>query len=987
MKRTVITILTVALVAGFAQSVSAQFYNTGQAPFAQRWNRIATDSIEVIYHTDYAVGARSVLHFMESVRPSIGWGLNERVMPMPVVLKSENFNSNGLTIWAPKRIEIVTIPEWDDCYALPWIKQLSVHEYRHAAQYTALNHSTIRAVACFFGQQWQLLTTGLMPFWWLEGDAVDAETQFADFGRGLQPSYSMHYRALGSDILRRRNPDRWFGGSYRDYVPNHYLLGYQMVTYANTRFDRYVWDDVVRYSSRFPFLVFTAQLGMRHSMERMGTVKLFRETFTDLNRYWDSLPPQSDSAERIEVEPNSYAHYRWPLFDDESNIVALMSDMDRSSRFVQINPSNGNERVIGRTGTVGSRPTISNGRIYWTELRRSTFWEQRVNSVICSMNVNGRRKRRTEHKERTALFAERIDNQTAYARYDYTGSFEIVVGDKRFALPQFETVNGLAFDSATRLLYFIYTSDAGMGIDAIDPQSGSRTTVKGPSTVTLSSLSASNGKLMFGSIESGRDQVNVIDIATGEEYRTTTAQFGAFDGSIDKTGTTMALTLYDRRGYLPAIQRLTELQKVKWSRLPRNVVNPPRFEWNAMKIDSVRFTTSDSEQSERQIPERRYRRAKHLFRFHSWAPVSYNPDEAMDGDYNNIKFGLSTFSQNLLGTATTTLNAGFNEGWSKFGQAKINYMGFAPKLTASIYVDDTPRLSSSIVYPVDSLQQLAVTWFDRGDLYFKPTTEQGALQQRKNYVRTYLRIYLPIMLSGGFHTAYLTPNLEYRYTNTPVYNSSKKRYSGGSNMLYGSLTFIDNLRTAERDLLPRLGVMAKFTIGHDVANADNLTTVSLLGRIYLPGIGRHHSLALRANYQNLLGSGTYVQSFTDLVPRGLSSAPLPMDYRAAAVDYQLPLCYPDWGLRGIFLLKRIRLNVYYDYAQYRNYLMSRFAKNQWGLPATMHRSTAWSYGGTLYLDTSLLRLPSQADLAIALSLYCPSDKSKPQFSLGVTLPL
>ena len=65
-----------------------------------------------------------------------------------------------------------------------------------------VNRSTVKVFGYLFGQQAPLLATGLLPFWFIEGDAVMAETQMSSFGRGLQPSFTMHYRALGDEKAR-----------------------------------------------------------------------------------------------------------------------------------------------------------------------------------------------------------------------------------------------------------------------------------------------------------------------------------------------------------------------------------------------------------------------------------------------------------------------------------------------------------------------------------------------------------------------------------------------------------------------------------------------------------------------------------------------------------------------------------------------------------------------------------------------------------------
>lgn len=81
---------------------------------------------------------------------------------------------------------------------------------------------------------------------------MQTETQMSSFGRALQPSFTMEYRALGDAVRSRRNTDRWFCGSYRTNVPDHYHLGYQIAAYADTRYGHNIWDKVAWYGAATP---------------------------------------------------------------------------------------------------------------------------------------------------------------------------------------------------------------------------------------------------------------------------------------------------------------------------------------------------------------------------------------------------------------------------------------------------------------------------------------------------------------------------------------------------------------------------------------------------------------------------------------------------------------------------------------------------------------------------------------------------------------
>ena len=84
----------------------------------------------------------------------------------------------------------------------------------------------------------------------------------------------------------------------------------------------------------------------------------------------------------------------------------------------------------------------------------------------------------------------------------------------------------------------------------------------------------------------------------------------------------------------------------------------------------------------------------------------------------------------------------------------------------------------------------------------------------------------------------------------------------------------------------------------------------------------------------------------------------PTDCFAAAVNYRLPVAYPDWGLSGVFFLKRIALDLGFDYACCRD-----------------NRGAAWrnlyTYGGSVSLDITPFRMPDEATCVFSLGVYKP----------------
>ena len=360
-----------------------------------KWSAIRTPDVRMIYPDTASGLAARTLHYIRSVQPSIGYGFRHGPMRIPFVMHPENFQSNGLVMYLPKRVEFLSSPAIDS-YSMPWYKQLVAHEYRHAVQYNNLDRGLIRVLSRLLGQQGSTVGLLFMPLWALEGDAVMSETMMSSYGRGLQPSFTMAYRAMGRvgrnrrDTRDRRNTDKWFCGSYRDYIPDHYELGYQLCSYAYDRYGENVWDKVAWYGSRNPYVILTTtprweilpherRRAVPRDVRRSGAVLGFAPG--ERGQRLDAHAASRGQPYDLPVAP--------PLGD--TAVLALKTDFDRSTRFVRIDRRTGRERTVCRTGMVSTRPTMAGGRVWWTEYRRSLLFEQRVNSQLCYMDIADRR--------------------------------------------------------------------------------------------------------------------------------------------------------------------------------------------------------------------------------------------------------------------------------------------------------------------------------------------------------------------------------------------------------------------------------------------------------------------------------------------------------------------------------------------------------------------------------------------------------------------
>ena len=183
------------------------------------------------------------------------------------------------------------------------------------------------------------------------------------------------------------------------------------------------------------------------------------------------------------------------------------------------------------------------------------------------------------------------------------------------------------------------------------------------------------------------------------------------------------------------------------------------------------------------------------------------------------------------------------------------------------------------------------------------------------------------MYQRGYHTRYLIASMGWEYSNGLVANTGKLSfddggisnvatigYERGIHLTSFSLGFQDFVRSAHRDFAPPWGVAASVAYAINPASDSFSDLLALYAKFYTPGFAPHNSLTLAVAYQTSIGGfenqdalSALTFNSTRLLPRGFDSTQIVnKNYSAASLNYQLPICYPDGGWRGIFFLKRVR---------------------------------------------------------------------------------
>ncbi len=130
-----------------------------------------------------------------------------------------------------------------------------LNESRHRLQSDLLYHhmnKNFRDIVFFSG-----LINLSIPVLFAEGDAVGTETALSKSGRGRIPRWELLYRV---NLLERGifSYQKHAFGSYKDELPNHYLVGYYIPTHLRRKYGINVIGNIYKKTTNwfFPFFPF-----------------------------------------------------------------------------------------------------------------------------------------------------------------------------------------------------------------------------------------------------------------------------------------------------------------------------------------------------------------------------------------------------------------------------------------------------------------------------------------------------------------------------------------------------------------------------------------------------------------------------------------------------------------------------------------------------------------------------------------------------------
>ena len=261
MKKQVFLLLILFLL---SLSGSAQFINFGQDRAALRWKQIKTDQFQIIYPDFFEKNAQRMANIYQQLYThSHTSGIHPRKIAM--VVHADGGVSNGNVALVPRKSELYVLPPQNPTDT--WLEHLCTHEFRHVMQLDKVNQGTTKGLSYIFGELFPIAIVGLyIPMWFMEGDAVAYETSVGRIGRGRSPEFLNEMKA---QILEKGiyNYSKAVLGSYKDFVPNRYTMGYFMTTNARINYGPDIWTKALTRTGNRPFGITPFAKSLKQTMQ------------------------------------------------------------------------------------------------------------------------------------------------------------------------------------------------------------------------------------------------------------------------------------------------------------------------------------------------------------------------------------------------------------------------------------------------------------------------------------------------------------------------------------------------------------------------------------------------------------------------------------------------------------------------------------------------------------------------------------------------
>ncbi|MDW3195286.1 MAG: hypothetical protein R8G66_23120 [Cytophagales bacterium] len=897
MKRLLFLSLLLSPVLSFAQG-----FVLGLNPTSMKWDQIDTDKVQVIYPQGMDNHAQRAANIIHMLYDSSFYSLGDKQGKVSIILQNQTTVSNGFVTVSPFRSEFFTTPpQFNFLGAASWWDFLTIHEYRHVEQFLNAKRGITKINSIIFGQNgWGGASVLALPRWYFEGDATYYETALTTAGRGRTPDFDKLYRSLLLDG-KFYNYEKASATSIKDFVPNHYNLGYYMVTHVRNKYGDDAFTQATQDAANYKGILYPFSRGLKRGIG-LRTPQLYKETFSTLQKEWEI------EKSTIEVTPSSrinaskkraFTSYTNPVFLNDNLILVEKAGFQDIMQYVQIEMGGREKRIYtpGRFIPFNSNLSVGRNKIVWAEMAFDERWGNQDFSIIRTYDMES--KKRKTLKTRTKYFAPTYSpdgTKIAAVQIPETAQSELhILQDETGYLigkvPNPENYQ-ISFPSWVddQNVVVALTHQSKTAIAKINLESNEYTMVKNWTTEQLSYPYAWGDYIFFNSTVSGIDNVHAVNTETGAEYQVTSTLYGAKQVTVSPNGKKIAYSEFTSEGWN---LQVADMDPGSWKAVQASYATEIDF------IDpTLDYTNILDRVPEEKFEKKKFNKSSGFLNVHSWSPILLHPN------YGGIVYASNVFS--TFGAAAS-YQYNVNEEKGRFS-AGVLYGELYPVLQFGYSTGDRQRATRIFEEDLDrsradSIRSLAFSEWEEQDAFFA--------------------VRLPLNLSAGNHFANMEVKGAYHYLQIDDFTDVVPLFSGRSvsyNQVSSNFSAIELSsefsrfqRTARQNVIPRWGqlltVTYEKTFGSELYQGEYF---QVDGRLLFPGLLKTHGTALRFNYRQEDLRDTYKFRDNFFYARGYN-AQLSDEVLRVGFDYSLPLWLPDIALGPFAFIQRVKATAFFDY--------------------------------------------------------------------------
>lgn len=889
--------------------------NFGGNPADIKWKQINTERVRIIFPSGLDSQANRIANVMRLLGDTTAKTIGGSQKKWNVILQNQTTLANAYVRMAPIMSEFYMIPPQNSFAngSIRWDDNLAIHENRHIQQFSNFNKGFTKVFSFFLGQEGQLLANGItVPDYFFEGDAVWQETLVSAQGRGRMPSFYNGFKSLWLGN-RKYSWMKLRSGSYRDYTPDHYALGYQLTAYGYEKYGEDFWNNVTNDAVRFKGFFYP----FNRAIERQSG-KTYRQFREDALQYFKekSLPAKTASSTGFTFitsqEKNNVVDYQFPNFINDDSILVTKKSYKAVNAFYIL--SGGKETKLRvRDVVIDDYYTYKNGKIVYAAYQSDARRANRDYSVIRVLDIYTGQQKQITYKTRyfspeinesgTEILAVTVNTNGTnnLCRIDaITGKLIAKLkNEHNYFITQPKYVD------ANTAVFAVRNPQGNMVLMKINLATGKMENLTNFTFNVIGYPFVKNDTVYFTAMNNNADKVFAISLSNKKLFRLTDNVNGFYAPTVNSKGEILVSAFTDI-GY--RLAKLT-LQQQEWNENQFSLLVNKNFYNDSASVFSgngVLYMLKDSSFEERSSGSiknavTKYRKSFRLFNFHSWRPVVDDPE-----------YGYQVYSDNVLSSFSNTLTYTYNRT-DKSSTVAFNsaFAGWFPVLGLGIE---------------ESFNRTLDTAFNKSVSYNAATVKAA--------------ISIPLRFIGGRTNKFLNfgggYNMEQYYYRGVGKNVFKNK---SINYMNAFFSFSNVSQQAKQHINPRWAqaVSINYRDAFTVINSHKFVSHA---SFYFPGLFVNHSLVINAAFQK---RDTLPDLFSKIFSysRGYEALSTRRMYKLG-VNYHLPIAYPDWGFANLIFFQRVRTNVFYDYTNAKARVNSK-------LTEIKNRST----GTEIYFDTKI----------------------------------